>query len=402
MKTYQQDATGAVSSASPAIGPQPAGPAEPGGAGQWFTAVYFAACTATYVLALAINWAGNTTNLWPSPWRPPTTDRAWKTRRLETLVRSGEPPKLLVLGSSRAQQLHPLYLEALTGQQAFNYAVSSGNIVDCLAQLRYAIRIGARPDVLVLTVDEQMLTVPIRARQLHLAGHGGLFAEVPVWEELKIFAELIQNVNLSTTTRSLTALFGPAPPGDPQVLQIGEETYLENGYFIFPGTLARSRGTYDLKGTIQRFVEYAEQQAHLPTPHREPTVFDPRLVGHLRRLLALAGQQRIAVRVLITPEHPSARDTALGTCRQALHGELCRLLTSECQRPNCAYFDASALASFQGDPDEFWDWIHQTPVNMRRMTNALFGVDPGRVVRPLPDDAETLCRLSGTSQALRR
>ena len=54
-----------------------------------FPLIYLSSFLAVILIAIAINFLGNGTNLLPSPGFPSGSDRAWKARRLEAQVRSG-------------------------------------------------------------------------------------------------------------------------------------------------------------------------------------------------------------------------------------------------------------------------------------------------------------------------
>ncbi len=82
-------------------------------------------------------------------------------------------------------------------------------------------------------------------------------------------------------------------------------------------------------------------------------------------------------RQIVTPELAEARE------------ELDRVLRRNCDELGAAYFDFRDLHAFGGDAEEFVDGTHQTPVNLRRMTNVLFGREPQAPFASPPDEDRT-------------
>jgi hypothetical protein len=62
--------------------------------------------------------------------------------------------------------------------------------------------------------------------------------------------------------------------------------------------------------------------------------------------------------------------------------------------------DFTDLATYDGDPMQFYDAVHQTPINTRRMINVLFRLKASDAVVILPTDGEILKHLPpGTTLA---
>lgn len=358
--------------------------------GPRFALTFVATVVVTIVGAVAINILGNAGDLFPSMFRPALSDRAWKARRLATIVRTEAPPKVLILGSSRVMQMRPDYVGAITGKKVFNNAVTGGNLLDCLVQFRYALRIGAKPDLVIMNVDEGMLQGDVTQANLRLCGHAGLFQEIPPEEKPAMIRSLFQGLNLELTRKSLGALLRPASDADGPFFRYSNFVILPDGYRFNPRrAIARENGDYDLQTEILRDLEDARvrQSGNAAKP-----CLSPKLLGCLRQLLAQAKAEGIAVRVITTPQHPSVADSVQGRLRNRLLEELRQRIRDECGRFGFTYHDFSDLASFGGDPNEFWDAMHQTPVNLQRMTNVLFGIEPTKTVVPLVADTVILTR----------
>ena len=93
---------------------------------------------------------------------------------------------------------------------------------------------------------------------------------------------------------------------------------------------------------------------------------------------------------MLLPAHPDFEKIAFNRRALSMRSKLSRMLAEACSRRGFTYRDFTSLASYDADPDEFWDGMHQTPENCRRMINVLFGHRPGDVLIKLPSDLELL------------
>jgi hypothetical protein len=359
-----------------------------------FAATYVATCLILLVSALTVNFFGNANDLFPSPLRPAVSDRAWKTRRLEHMVRTESPPKVMILGSSRIIQVCPSYIEAITRKKTFNYAVTGGNMIDCLAHYRYALKIGAKPDLIILNVDEGMLAQGPSRGNLRMVGHLGLFSEAPAREKWRILLSVVKGLDLDVTMRSIRALLRTTSLPDERVLQQTNFIFLEDGYRINPRrAMLRHSSTFALDEEIKRDLSEHGAEHGIDFQDDKVPMINHQMKIYLHELMKSSKEEGIDVHVITTPEHPSVRQTKRGNTRRQLLKPLTEHLQAECSQFGFLYRDFSDLASFSGDPDEFWDSVHQTPVNIQRMMNALFGIDPKTEVVSLPSDIELLRRL---------
>ena len=367
-----------------------------------FARTFLAVFSGSLLLVDVINFVGNGNDLFPSPFRPALADSAWKARRLEALVREGQVPSVLIIGSSRVMQMNPDYVEAITGERTFNLAVSAGNLLDSLALFRFAIRAGVRPRLIVMNVDEAMLAGGVKFQNLRLAGYWRLLKGVPFPETAEILVDIAKGISQSSTISSLKSfaltLRGKSSSQGAQTLihRQGNFAFLPNGYRINPQRArARQQGEFDLESEIRLDLQdasTASSRRNFETDSSPRPAFSPRMIGHLQTLLSEAKAFGIEVKILTTPEHPRMAGTPLGAYRDHLHNELVVLLLKECERFGFTYRDFANLASFGGDPGEFWDSTHQTPRNMTKMTNALFDLEPDCMIASIPTDTELLDR----------
>jgi hypothetical protein len=331
----------------------------------------------TLAAALAVNALGNGDDVFPFELRPSQSLRAWKARRLKALVDAGTPPEVLILGSSRAMQINPKHIQALVGLPAFNFAVFSGNALDCHVELRYAIRIGACPRIVIVNIDESFLGYAIDRPQLQVAGHSGLLQALSRRQMLKVARRIVGGINLESTAKSLGALLA-APVAEDEVLVLRRDgrtkIVLDDGYYLKPRELReRERGLFDLPAIIEQDASRAAKKPARGknAPSDQEPRFDPSARAELAALFDLAESNGCQVYVITTPEHPALAERGAGRDSRRLE-KLRTLLTEDCARRGFVYRDFSNLESFGGTAEEFWDSTHQTATNVERMMNVLF------------------------------
>ncbi len=355
-----------------------------------FAWTFLAALLATYLVVIALNWLGNGSGCFVSPLCPSLTDRAWKTRRIEEIVHTDGAPQVLILGSSRLMQMRPSQVQAITGKRCFNYCVVSANILDYVTLFRHALAIGAKPEILV--VDIRRFDCDVSSFNSQLASHAGLFEAVSFPEKLQIVGKVLQAVNLTYTAKSVRNLARALLHGrfvhDGTALEDGEIIIVNDGYRLNRvNTVLKANGKFDLPAVLAGST--AERRAG-GSIQGENVPCNPWWLAHFRQLLTLARTSGVHVVVVTTPIHSQYEALLSKEEKRYLHEDMPSILKRECGHFGMEFRDFSRLESFAGDPDEFWDIVHQTPVNMQRMTNVLFGVDSHRTVAHLPSDIEVL------------
>lgn len=348
-----------------------------------FPALFIGTCLATLVVVVALNLVGNVNGISPLLYHPARNDRAWKTIQLDRLVRAGRSPQGLILGSSRVMQIRPLYVQAITGKRFFNYGLAMGRIVDSLAAFRHALRIGVKPEIVILGIDEATLSGDIGSFEIQLAG-SRLFYELPVVDKIRILSNIPRMINLKTTWQSLQLLLHSAPTEHPPVLRWTEEgvLFLEDGYMVY---LNETRPGFNRLATLSGIL--ARQEKNVETDCEFGVAVDPHAWQQFHELLALAQSNGIRLIAVFTPLHPQYVAKCFDPDSRRMHEQLRGRIAAECRRFDCDFHDCSSLESFGGDPNEFWDRVHQTSVNMQRLTNSLFGIPPSQTVIQLPPDA---------------
>lgn len=355
-----------------------------------FAVVYVFACAGALASALIVNLLGNDSRLFPSPFFPASSERAWKTRRLDDAVRESRPPKIIILGSSRVMQIQPKYVQAITGKTTFNYGVSTATPTDYLTQLRYLLSIGCRPEIVLLGVDEFAFRYEYRPSEMETLGHLGLFMKMPFPENLETLVGCLRRIDLGTTRQSLSRLVRKKQPVARGIEDVGN-ILLEDGYLIYCNHVRKMEdGTFDQAANIASNVGREDGIAMLLESLLRP---NPRKLDRFEEFLSLSRAEGIEVRVMFLPLHPDYEKQRLTEqllqARSAMSQDLQRI----CTEYGVVYRDFTQLASYDGDPKEFYDAVHQTPVNTRRMVNVLFGITARDVVADLPTDSDILKHL---------
>ncbi|HLJ95100.1 MAG TPA: D-alanyl-lipoteichoic acid biosynthesis protein DltD [Gemmataceae bacterium] len=364
-----------------------------------FTVGYLLSFTGSLGLALAINWLGNHSSLFPSCIRPSMGDRAWKTRRLDEASQEGRLPQVIILGSSRMMQIQPPYVEAITGKKTFNYAVRVGNPTDFLAELRYLLKIGCKPEMIIAGVDDSAFayqSIFLGNFGDEIFGHMGLFLEVPLQEKVRILASVLQRQDVGSTMASLSGLASQVawidnlrqvmkrkPRTSPRV-QDADMMLLQDGYVVFcRHLLARQNGTFKLEDNLEENIR--DFGSRMCTAILEPAA---RYLDEFEAFLSLAHKNSIEVHVITTPYHPEWIRRVFNERVQHARHELARSLETTCHSYGAHYMDLSDVRSFQGDPNEFYDAIHQTATNIQRMVNVIFGLPARSIASVVPSDLE--------------
>jgi len=346
-----------------------------------------------FVLAgLAANFLGNSTGFFDSPVRPAMSDRSWKTRRLDEAIAAGRAPKVLVMGSSRMMQVRPAYVEGLTGKPCFNYGVSAATPVDFITQLRYVLRRGAKPDLLIVGVDE-VACAGLSSRYFYQAmAHWGLLASMPVPERLDAVSGVLRMLTPQSTLQSLVMLW-EGKPRHRKLRQVSS-VLMSDGYLLYRDhTLRQAVGTEDLVAEIQRTAQrWSDGLAREFVPD-QALKLNQRKLQLLSEFVELARQNGIEVRVVLLPLHPDYERLVFNDDMRVLRETLRRRLSELSDGRRVIFRDYTSVASYGGDPKQFWDGAHQQPENLRRMLNALFDRDRDWIAARPPSDMQLLNHL---------
>jgi len=370
----------------------PAGPVVRAASAKSFAAVFVLVFVLVWLAALAVHFVGNPDGIYPSPRNPSRRELAWKTRQLARLIEQGKAPSALVLGSSRMMQVSPQQVNALTGEQTFNFAAPGASPVDMLAQLKFALAAGAEIKQVIAGVDDIALFGAYdQTHSVRALSAPGVFAELTWPRKVEVIARGILSIKPQLTVQAVRNLISP-PRLQRRRVERNSFVLLGDGYTLYPRrTLGLQNGTFKLDqerdAGLEIYRDMGEGARLFPLA---PARVSREQLKALNDLMWHCRQRGIALTVIVTPVHPEYERMSLNErdlkARERLISELrkmCKIMDARC-------FDFSVLSSFGGDPAQFWDHANPTPLNMRRMINVAFGRKPDEIIRGEIDDIERI------------
>jgi hypothetical protein len=282
------------------------------------------------------------------------------------------PPRLVILGSSRAMKAEPSFLQAKTGLPGFNAAVSGGMPWDSWAfanflhdrfphtRQRYLWFLDVE-SFRSVPIDSSLLNVPALSRYLktgvrrsaRLSGLSQLFSwstAVPSWRVLE--AELSgtaakQAQAPATATQGVTASDGSVFASDGFRSIDYHDRRLARGI-----TLAK-----ELPATIKQYVGIYEGYDHL----------DPRAKSFFVQTLQRMNSWGTTPVIVLTPYQARVLAALKGVGWDARHRQVLAYLAALQARYHFILLDMTSVASFAGQPNGFSDGVHLLVPNMRRL-----------------------------------
>jgi hypothetical protein len=278
------------------------------------------------------------------------TDRSVKLRLLQRLT---TPPRILILGGSRATRIEPAYFLQLTGRSGFNLAFQNGRPEDAWAFVNYAHR--AFP------------TTPLQVVW---------FVHVEAFREQGLSPGLVQDETLShwfppaliaREKKKLPRSRNEVPPGrDLALTRFGAD-----------GVVFRNR--YDLAEDRGRRLSHAIDCSIRTALERYDTTtaaLYPRSQQYFDKTMGLLDQMGTTQVVVLTPLHPRLLAAVRDAGWSERHAEVVAYLKRMQQRHGFRLLDLSELSSIGGDPDGFYDGFHVKRANARRLIRTIVSAFP--------------------------
>jgi len=324
------------------------------------------------------NWLVNPWGLYaPHLFQARVVDERYKK---SMLLQQYQPlPEQLVLGSSRMMRFEPVHLQQRTGFRTFNAAIPGAVPVDFLALYRYAAE----------DVRAPIRSVVLGLDTLIFFGGEGNYRALEVNTQLRRF--LPEQKTMITDVGALAFLLSPAQSRDAwESLRhnFGLGKPRRDLWRVFEADGFQSENYQDeARGkagwALDRVVRAQLQKRYMNPGQPNPVAF-----RDLDLLLALLEERQVATLVVLTPAvetvHEHWRHTGFME-REVVIRDRVRELAA---RHGARFVDYSSVKSFGGDPGEFYDSIHPTVVNTRRMIDALFPAPSARLTQaqePTPD-----------------
>jgi hypothetical protein len=291
------------------------------------------------------------------------SDRATKACLAERLRVA---PQLVVYGSSRAMKVDPVYVSRLTGLTTFNAAVSSASPADAwaFAHFFHDRFPAAGKRVLWLLDVESFRARPLDPGLLETPALARYFsASARVGAKLDSAWTLLSWKAAQDAYRVATSRTASATTRVPCTYRTnGVTEYAPNGLRQWDfHDLAQARGTSLSTGIDQSIVEYrtiyTRGYAGLAvTPRR----WFERTLGAMRSW----GARPV---IVLTPVQPKLLRIIGPLGWQRRHRDVLRYLHTVAKRTPFTLLDASHVATFGGSRRGFYDGVHMTEPNARRL-----------------------------------
>lgn len=301
----------------------------------------------------------------PAVW----TDRAEKVRLADDLT---TPPRVIVLGSSRAMKVEPSYITRRLGLPAFNAAVSSGRPADASVLAAYLHdRFPGTPQSYLWLLDQEAFaddTVdPSLLADRRLAGY------LPVtvrWESrVHDFSWLLSWRTLRLSWQTLRT--GNHAPRDGRVPEAGPHSlFAPDGFRRFDLNDRRAAKGRSLKAGLRASLNIFRRRYRDAFTRLEP--LQRRL---FERTLTAMNDRGATPVIVLTPMQPRLRRALLAYGWERHHAQVVAYLHSLQPRLRFVVLDFSDLSAFGGSPRAFYDGVHMTVANYRRLVDAVLA-DP--------------------------
>ena len=309
----------------------------------------------------------NTGVVGPAVW----TDRQQK---IELIDRLKTAPQTVILGSSRSLKFEPSYLGQLIGRRGFNAGVSNGTPVDAYAFTAYLQdRFPSGHPTYLWLLDQEAfadndldpglvadpklsayLPGTLRLRQ-YATDISWLFS----WQSLRTSIDSLRHQGGATPT--------PTPRPSPSTTRAPKKkadgaVFAPDGFRVYDyHDKKRAQGYTLAQGLRDSYKTFGRRyRSNFPglaaTPKR-----------YFEKSLALMNDQGVRPVIVLTPVHPKllAQLRPLGWTRR--HRQMLDYLHSLQGRYDFVVLDFSTIDSFGGRPGDFYDGVHMTVPNTRRL-----------------------------------
>jgi hypothetical protein len=289
-----------------------------------------------------------------------TSDRTLKADLIEGLRK---PPQLVILGSSRSMYYEASYLQKLTGLRTFNAGVNGiGGTADAWAMTNFIHDRfpGSHPGYFWLVDVESF--VPFRVAgntageprlNQYLGGPsaGGRHAKPPFWSA--VWTNRSSLFSWVTAADSWRLLRNPAKVD--RAAAVFRDSFLPDGSKRpRPYTAAGFARRYPL--SVTRYKNLYKNVYHQ---------MDPQAQRYFERTLALMNRDGATPVLVLTPINPKLKAIVGPLGWDARHRQVVDYLKSLRAKYRFAFVDVTDIRTYGGDPVQFFDGVHLTPVHAR-------------------------------------
>lgn len=275
------------------------------------------------------------------------------------------PVRGLIVGASKSMKLAPKTFSEATGLRFFNFSLSAGTLEDVKIVMQIADEKQARPSVIILGVDAQMLTRYGIANELtqdwefsrRLEGRPATMG----WK-LEHTAHLVREAVTPTFAQAVgTSIMAAINHREPL------HHFYEDGYLDYrTRDRAIAAGTYPRAANIKRCTDEVIDSLVTQYP------YDPHRVALLDSILDLARAENIHVTLWLTPYHPDvfaaiAHHPGLETWIRGVPDSLAQIAAAH----GVPFVNLQTVDRFDGDPNDFYDCVHFGNANAAKITSLL-------------------------------
>lgn len=300
---------------------------------------------------LALNYVVNPFGLYATTNYAPIVVNS-RNQKVEFYEALPTPPAIVIYGSSRSFAMPPRYITQQTGRPAFNASVTGGVPRDFVAFTRFMIERGTLPDVLIVGLSVDQLTldyVPLEPDRL------AAYVESERNPVSAAVYELDNLFSLEQTEASLAVL-----------LREGEDHPDEVVYYQFdPDGMGYFNESRPLE---QAVADYLEGWRH----YFDGKELNPAAMDYLRQLLDICQQHHIQVVIYIAAYHPRVVEMyPPGHDYWRLLDEYRAALTAFEREYDFTWYDFTTLDSYGGTDQLFYDASHPNEEGNRRMLDVI-------------------------------
>ncbi|MBL0214098.1 MAG: hypothetical protein IPQ07_09445 [Myxococcales bacterium] len=281
------------------------------------------------------------------------------------------PPQAIVLGSSRIMKIRPSCLAELTGLPAYNFGLSDALIEDMSAVLKFIQAKGRAPlRVILIGLDARTFDdhAEVDPRLLSSAVLGGYLDQTTGLSWRTVTRALFGKQGLRYGLISL--YFHLRPHARPP-----QKAHFEpDGVVAFDQwDPALAAGTLDSPGMLARNVE----RFRGPLSSARFSALSPTRLALFRSLVTAAHNSGTVIHVFLPPLQPAIEEVLASRPIARRTEELALEMRALERAGLIVYHPITKVEDFGGDPDGYYDGIHMTDVNSRRLLLWLFQRDHG-------------------------
>jgi hypothetical protein len=281
----------------------------------------------------------------------------------ESFLKLDPPPQAIVLGTSRAMKIKPECITEITGDSAFNFALTASRTEDWAAAYRFIRANSKQP------IRELVIGADVDAFHNHAETEPRLLSS----KYLRPYLDDSWNLSLGVIAR---ALFGW------QAFKYG---MLLVWYEVHPSSRPKAKLSFDARG-FERADAWDERVRQGQGAEAVQKVRDklrgqmsgrgfdalsvPR-VAAFKEMVRAAHAAGTTVDVFIPPLAPDA-ETLRSATIAARTRELEAMLADLDREGVIRLFRIHSLADFHGDPNEYYDGLHMTEANSTHLLLAMF------------------------------